>query len=173
MIVTLACAPARVNVPVEEPSSMRRSRCPSAFVTTMWTLLAALRAAEASCSTSAGDFFSRPLVVVRAAVVAPPQALATMVTVLYGTLMARRSWSSLRRWSAELGVGRAHERAIVFGGRRIRPGEGIRHARLGVRGRPGGALALPGTTAISVAFPQVPCGLRRQSVRRADRVESG
>jgi len=53
---------------------------PAAFVTTMWTLLAALRAAEASCSTSAGDFFSRPLVVVRAAVVAPPQALATMVT---------------------------------------------------------------------------------------------
>src|SRR5262249_39939934 len=80
MIVTLACAPARVNVPVEERSSMRRSRCPSAFVTTMWTLLAALRAAEASCSTSAGDFFSRALVVVRAAVVAPPQALATMVT---------------------------------------------------------------------------------------------
>src|SRR5262249_2238868 len=80
MIVTLACAPARVNVPVEEPSSMRRARCPSAFVTTMWTLLAALRGAEASCSTSAGDFFSSPLVVVRAAVVAPPQALATMVT---------------------------------------------------------------------------------------------
>src|SRR5262249_20450093 len=80
MIVTLACAPARVNVPVEEPSSLRRSRCPPAFVTTMWTLLAALTAAEASCSTSAGDFFSRPLVVVRAAVVAPPQALATMAT---------------------------------------------------------------------------------------------
>src|SRR5262249_18567195 len=96
-----------------------------------------------------------------------------LVTVVYGTLMARRSWSSLPRWSAEPGVGRAHERAIVFGGRRIRPGEGIRHARLGVRGRPGGALALPGTTAISVTFPQVPCRLRRQSVGRADRVESG
>ena len=32
----------------------------------------------------------------------------------------------------------AHERAIVFGGRRIQSGPGIRHARAGVRGRPGG-----------------------------------
>jgi hypothetical protein len=56
---------------------MRASTCPElGVVSTTWTLLAALRAAAASCSTSAADFFSKPLLVVPVAVVARPQPLA-------------------------------------------------------------------------------------------------
>src|SRR5215475_6478738 len=87
MIVNLSCAPDSVNVPVLEPRCRRMSTCPApALVATMWTLLAALRAAAASSSTSAGDFFSNPLVVmplvavVRLVVGAPPQAVVARVT---------------------------------------------------------------------------------------------
>jgi len=46
----------------------------------MWTLAAVLRAPAAAFSTSAADFFSRPLVVGLLVVVAPLQALTAAMT---------------------------------------------------------------------------------------------
>src|SRR5215813_10000872 len=80
MIVTAICAPAGASVPVAEPCWMRASKCPLGPVPAMWTLLAACKAAAAACSTSAGDFFSRPLVGGPVAVVAPPHAPTATVT---------------------------------------------------------------------------------------------
>src|SRR5262245_16315105 len=74
------CAPVGASVPVAEPCWMRASKCPLGPVPAMWTLLAACRAAAAACSTSAGDFFSRPLVGGPVAVVAPPHAPMATVT---------------------------------------------------------------------------------------------
>jgi hypothetical protein len=64
-------------------------------VPTMWTLLAACKAAAVACSTSAGDFFSGPLVGALVEVAAPPQALAVRVAsaaipVAAVTALARR-----------------------------------------------------------------------------------
>src|SRR6516165_5030128 len=79
-MVTLSRWPFVVSVPVAEPCCMRASICPLGAVPTTWTLLAPRRPAAAACSTSAGDFSSRPLVGVLVVVEAPPHALAAMVT---------------------------------------------------------------------------------------------
>src|SRR6266536_4913314 len=76
--------PFSTKVRVLESPWIRRSTwdglpLPCGGVNTIWTLLAAPSAPAASCGTSAADFFSRPLVGVPVAVVAPPQALAVMV----------------------------------------------------------------------------------------------
>ena len=55
----------------------------------MWTLLAVRRAAAAACSTSAGDFFSRPLAGGPVAVVAPPVATSHNRTVPSSLPVAR------------------------------------------------------------------------------------
>jgi GNAT superfamily N-acetyltransferase len=65
-----------------------------------------------------------------------------------------------------------HELTTVLARGRKRTGQGHRHPRLGIRGRPGHPLAVSGSTAISDALPRIPCGVRRQSVRREDRLEA-
>src|SRR5215813_3726409 len=62
MTLILICRSASLIVPMAELPCMRVLKSASQFDPTMWTLLAARRAATAARSTSAGDLFSRPLV---------------------------------------------------------------------------------------------------------------
>src|SRR5262245_55445303 len=95
MTLILICRSASLIVPMAELPCMRVLKSASQFDPTMWTLLAARRAATAARNTSAGDLFSRPLVAAvplaggPVAVVPPPLATFHNRTVPFSLPVAR------------------------------------------------------------------------------------